>query len=133
MEQRLRRLEIRWRVSAPRDAGDPFDPSRLTRAQRTELDSLVAKAATPTLHDHYGLRALTDYELERLVFLGAIGRGEAAPEPLPEPSELERAQTAVAHFYRAAWRPDGSFDLGRLTETQQQRLTFLEARLAEST
>ena len=133
MEGRLRKLEVTWRVSAPRDDGEPFDPSRLSRAQRDELDTLVAKAAPPTLHDRHGLRALTDHELEKLVWLGSIGKGAAMPEPIPEPSELERAQTAVATFYRQAWRPDGSFDTSRLTETQQQRLTFLEARLAEAT
>ena len=133
MEQRLRRLEIRWRLSEPRDAGDPFDPSRLSRAQRTELDSLVAKAAPPTLGDRHGLRALTDYELERLVFLGHIGKGETMPEPMPEPCQADLDRVGVATFYRMAWRPDGTFDITRLDALQQQRLAFLEARLAEST
>ena len=133
MEQRLRRLEIRWRVSEPRDAGPPFDLARLSRAQRDELAALTAKAAPPTLLDPHGLRALSDHELERLVWLGSIGKGETVPEPQPEPSQVEQDRTATAHFYARALHPDGSFDLSRLTETQQQRLTFLEARLAEST
>ena len=86
METRLRRLETLWRRPRPRDTGETFDISRLSLEQRAELDRLAAKVVEPTMHDRHGLNDLTDFELERSSWLGAIGRGIRMEEPRPEPS-----------------------------------------------
>jgi len=132
VERRLRKLQIAYRLSAkPKDADEPFDTERLSVEQRAELAALVAQAAEPTLADRHGLRALSDYELERMTWLGAIGRGEAMDEPLPEPSQDEQDRAGVGYFYGQCLHQDGSFDLGRLTPLQRQRLEQLETQLRE--
>ena len=74
---------------------------------------------------------LSDFELERLTWISAIGRGLTVEEPRPEPGQVEQDRRAVAFFYATAWRSDGTFALDRLTDVQRQRLAFLEARLRE--
>jgi len=133
MEGRLRRLEVAWQIPKPRDSGPPFDLSLLSPAQCSELDALTARAAPPTLLDPHGLSSLTDFQLERLAWLGSVGKGMATMEPSPQPTQTEQDRVGVAAFYRQALHSDGSFALSRLSELQRQRLAVLEARLMEST
>jgi len=132
-ERRLRRLEIIWRRSPePRDTGEPFDRSRLSLEQRAELDRLAAKVVEPTLHDRHGLNDLSDFELERMAWLSAIGRGLTMEEPRPEPGQMESDRRAVAWFHDHIRRDDGTLNRGLLSDLQRQRLAFLEARLQEA-
>jgi len=133
MERRLRRLAVVYRVHAkPKDGDPPFDAARLSDDQRAELEAISQKIVEPMPHDRHGLDGLTDFELERVTWISAIGRGMVMDEPRPEPSQVEQDRRAVAYFYGMALQPDGTFALDRLTDGQRQRLAFVEARLREA-
>lgn len=72
MERRLTRLEVLWQRRVPPEGTAPYDLSRLTLAERHELDALLARVARlpPRANGRPDFSPLSDAELERVMALG---------------------------------------------------------------